>query len=86
MVAIRMMDEKLIKDHEALGICRRDLYKSAVQRLEAIHIIIKAVKDKGHHGFTRFVRILEQTGRSYRAHQTIIEELQQDPDYAKYVL
>ena len=86
MVAIRMMDANLMEPHEALGICKRDLYKSTAERSEAIHAIIKAVKDKGRHGFTHFVRILEQTGSLYHAHQVIIEELQQDPDYANYVL
>ena len=85
MVAMRMMELKLMEPAQALSICNKDSFKSTAERAEAVHEIIKVVQEKGGQGFTLFVRILEQTGVSYISHQKIIEELQEDPNYASFL-
>ena len=85
MVAIKLFEVKLMDPAQVLGICRKNLYKSAVERSEAISAIIKSVKDNGRHGFLQFLKILEQTGRSYVQHQTIIAEIEKDPDYFSHL-
>ena len=82
MVAIKLFEVKLMDPAQVLGICRKNLYNSAVERSVAICAIIKSVKDNGRHGFLQFLKILEQTGRSYAQHKAIIAEIQQDPDYS----
>lgn len=85
MVAIKMMELKLMEPAQALSICNKDSYKSIAERAEAVSSITRVVQDKGPQAFTTFIRILEQTGVSYLSHQKIIQELQQDPSYASYL-
>ena len=85
MVAMRMMELKLMEPAQALAICNKDSFKSTAERAEAVHEIIKVVREKGAQGFMLFVRILEQTEASYVSHQKIIEELQDDPSYASFL-
>ena len=85
MVAIKLFEVQLMDTAQVLAICRRKSYKSAVERSEAISTIIKSVKDNGRSGFLQFLKILEQTAGSYVQHQTIITEIQQDPDYSSHL-
>ena len=85
MVAIRMVEVKLMDRAQVFAICKKKLYKSTAERSEAINAIIKSVKDNGRHGFIKFLQILEQTGDSYQEHQTIIREIQQDSDYSSHL-
>lgn len=82
IVAIGLMEEKVLSHQEVLQILTYNTFQSTADRSKALIAIISAVKEKG---LAPLMHILEQTSNSYAGHWKIMNALQSDPNFVKYL-